>query len=343
MEDLSPYDLSPGRSRQKRQRQSTDAIGESPRELGHMRTCYDAGSSSFVGSGSGIHFVRTVRLALARSGAREQLRDDPEEEMVPGEDDQLRGESTPSSLWREDEISLENDSAFSAGDLDVEFEDLVRWSRPYFESWHSPFPFLHAPTILGLLEKVSSQGLSKVDPTESIIIRSIMSISLADRRQLPKEPGRLLPARLAFLTIDEALSILQPLIIKSDSVFGLQAVVSIQVFLISMLRLNAASRLGGLIVRTLFHLGLHRCPARFSHFAPADANIRRRVFWAVYCLERYLSQSLGLPLDLRDDDLDVCYPGHELHSLPTKVTREKTNEVQYGKNHLLCNLILLRN
>lgn len=331
MEGLSPYETSIDGSRRKRRRGSTDAMGESPRELGRMRTSYDAGSSSFVGSGSGIHFVGTVRRALARNGAREQLGDGPEEELVPGEDDQLRGQSTPSSLWREGEVLLEDDGALSAADLDVDFEDLVRWSRPYFESWHPPFPFLHAPTVLEILEKVSSQGLSRVSPTESIIVRSIMSISLADRRQLPNEPGRLLPARLVFRTIDEALSILQPLIIQSDSLFGLQAIVSIQVFLISMLRLNAASRLGGLIVRTLFHLGLHRCPSRFSQFAPADADIRRRVFWAIYCLERYLSQSLGLPLDLKDDDLDVCYPGNEHHSSPTNNTGNGTDEAQHGK------------
>lgn len=212
----------------------------------------------------------------------------------------------------------------------------MRWSQPYFESWHPLFPFLHAPTILKILERVSIHGLSKVCPTESIIIRSMMSISLADRRQLPKEPGRLLPAHLAFQTTDEALSTLQPLIIQSDSLSGLQAVVGIQFFLISMLHLNAASRLGGLIVRTLFHLGLHRCPSRFSQFSPADADIRRRVFWTIYCLERYLSQSLGLPIDLKDDDLDVCYLGNELHSSSSNDERDSVDEARYGKgSHLL--------
>jgi hypothetical protein len=94
MEDLSPYGLSPEGSRQKRRRQSVAVTKESARELGQMRTCYDAGSSSFVGSSSGIYFVRTVRLALARNGVREQRGDGPEEELVPGEDDQLRSQST---------------------------------------------------------------------------------------------------------------------------------------------------------------------------------------------------------------------------------------------------------
>jgi hypothetical protein len=64
------------------------------------------------------------------------------------------------------------------------------------------------------------------------------------------------------------------------------------------------------------HLGLHRCPARFEQFSAAEVEIRRRLFWSIYSLERYLSQSLGLPLDLRDDDLDVCYFDNETHRPP---------------------------
>lgn len=315
MEGVTTYGPSPDEtSRQKRRRQSTTSPVESPREVGHMRTCHDPGVSSFVGSSSGIHFFRTVRHALAHYGAGKQLRDiDAAEELVPGEDDQLQSQCTPIILWRGDEVSFKSCDLSSKESLDVEFEDLVRWSRPYFDSWHPPFPFLHAPTILKILEKLAMHGQNKLDTSENIIIRSVMSISLADRRQRPKELGPLPPAHLSFRTIDEALSVVQPLIVRSASLSNLQAVVSVQIFLISMLRLNAASRLGGLIVRTLFHLGLHRCPARFGQFGAADIDIRRRLFWSIYCLERYLSQSLGLPLDLRDDDLDVCYQGHELH------------------------------
>ena len=55
-------------------------------------------------------------------------------------------------------------------------------------------------------------------------------------------------------------------------------------------------------------------PSRFKQFSVADADMRRRLFWAIYSLERYLSQSLGLPLDIKDDDVDVCYSDKELHA-----------------------------
>jgi hypothetical protein len=33
----------------------------------------------------------------------------------------------------------------------------------------------------------------------------------------------------------------------------------------------------------------------------------------MYCIERHISQALGLPLTIRDDDADVCFPDAELH------------------------------
>ncbi|KAJ6166543.1 transcriptional regulator family: Fungal Specific TF [Penicillium chermesinum] len=72
----------------------------------------------------------------------------------------------------------------------------------------------------------------------------------------------------------------------------------------------------GIITRTAFHLGLHRCPGRFACFSRDEADMRRRLFWSIYCLERYLSQALGIPLSIRDDDIDVCYPDDERHTTP---------------------------
>lgn len=320
MDRLSPQTSANGGPSPKRRRQSSpqsSSAAEGPRELGQMRPHRDAGSGSanFVGSGSGIHFVRTVRRTFANKSnssrqAVPQRSRAADDELVPGEDDRLDAPS-PSTLWRSDELSIS--SSEDGSDTRCTFEDLVCWSKPYFDFWHPPFPFLHAPTVLGTLEKLSLHGFTKLDQVESVVVRSIMSISLADRRQLPDETSSRVPAHLVFHTTDEAISALQSFIVRPSSLPNLQAVVSIQVFLVSMLRLNAASRIGGFVVRMALHLGLHRCPARFEQFSAADVDIRRRLFWSIYALERYLSQSLGLPLDLRDDDLDVCYFDHETH------------------------------
>lgn len=122
-----------------------------------------------------------------------------------------------------------------------------------------------------------------------------------------------IPASLLFGTIDEAVLSSQFALCQPESIRATQAALSTQLLLTSMLCLNAASRLSGFVVRMAFHLGLHRCPTRFPFFTPVQVALRRRVFWCIYRCERFLCQFLGLPLDIRDDDDDVCYPDEEGH------------------------------
>lgn len=300
--------------RRKRRRQSnTSALrgseaASSPQEQGHMRPSLAQGSSSFVGSGSGIYFVRTVQSAFSRKNSLGN-ENTIAGELIPGEDDQLQIGNSPASLWNPDEVvSVQEDASNT-----ITFDDLVCWSNPYFNNWHPPFPFLHAPSILEILEKLSLSSIQRLSNVEIMIVRSILSISVADRRQTPPDGRQPVPSNLIFGNIDEAIASLTPILLQPSTLPGLQAVVAVQVFLVSMLRLNAASRIGGLVTRIAFHLGLHRCPSKYKQFSIAEADMRRRIFWAIYSLERFLSQSLGLPLDIKDDDIDVCYPDRELH------------------------------
>jgi len=285
-----------------------------------MRRGHAKGSSSFVGSGSGIYFVHTVQAAFARNCSR-QGSESINEDLVPGEDDRLHSRRAVGSLWTTDEVE-NNDSVGQT----VSFDEMITWSQAYFDNWHPPFPFLLGSNVLSLFEKVSISGVENLSSFDAIVVRSVLSISLADRRQMPKQQGRKVPSTLIFSTVDDAISCLTPLLAQPSTLYGLQALVAIQLFLISMLYLNAASRIGGLIVRILFHLGLHRCPAKYDQFSMTDVDLRKRLFWTVYVTERYLSQSLGLPLDLKDDDIDVCYPDQENHRKSTSDVSSKDTQ-----------------
>jgi hypothetical protein len=299
------------RPSKRRRRESED---RHRREIGLMRQSDGAKAPSFVGSSSGIHFVRSVYHALAKSRVQ-LLPQTPDQSIVPGEEDQLE-EAVPYSskkLWTTNEIDTIN-----TGLLDFDFDDLQTWSESYFDNWHTAYPFVHAPTILETLEQHIRPGnLTTVGnqlSSQFTIIRSIMSISLADQRQAGHQFEKPIPACLVFTSFREAMESVQDMLFLPSSIDALQAVVSVQLFLVSMLRLNGASRLGGMIVRMAFQLGLHRCPARYADFDAGQAGLRRRLFWSVYCIDRYLCQSLGLPLTIRDDDVDVCYFDEEKHA-----------------------------
>ncbi|KAI2727176.1 transcriptional regulator family: Fungal Specific TF [Penicillium roqueforti] len=290
--------------------------GPSPREIGFMRESQNDGSATFLGSSSGIHFIRHVYNAFARRSADLDQTRARDKTSVPGEDDRLQQNpgsiQSSDELWAIEELNFVPNASFS-------FDDLVMWTRSYFENWHPIFPCLHAPTVLKTIETVSQKGAESVNRLELMILRSIVSISLGDNRQRTSSESKLspVPSVLVFRSIQHVMQDVQSLLEEPTSLPLLRAAFTAQLALASLLRLNAASRVGGVITRTAFHLGLHRCPRRFSCFTSEEADIRCRLFWSIYSLERYLSQALGIPLSIRDDDIDVCYPDAERHSSTT--------------------------
>lgn len=315
----SPYSISetascssPGLPIETRKRKHSTTGSRPAREYGLMRDTGEHDAARFVGSGSGIHYIQAVHLRLARRSASRTAESSILNTLIPGEDDQLHQRSSAGKdrnifLWKAIEVTdVLNDSVLT-------FEDFTQWSKSYFESWHPVLPFLHGPGVLQIFEDASRCGLASLNPLDRVVLKSILSISLADSRQgAPFQKP--IPKQLLFESVDDAVANSQFALSQPASIRSTQAALAIQLFLISMLCLNAASRLGGLIVRMAFHMGLHRCPTRFPFFTAKEASIRRRVFWSMYSLERFLCQSLGLPLDIRDDDLDVCYPREEKHA-----------------------------
>lgn len=258
-------------------------------------------SASAMTSNSSGHELRSSRQVHIQT---------PESDAVPGEDDQVSTmpPSANKALWRPCEVVVSSDLHENN---DFDFDDLLDWTHSYFEYWHSPFPFLHAPTVLEYFNKMADphSGLSAHELT---IVRAVASISLADRRQtgVMLKP---LPQHLVFTSLNDAIQSAQSLLFEESTVLALQAIVSVQLFLISMLRYNAASRLEGLASRMAFHLGLHRCPRQSQIFSTKDAELRQRLFWSMYSIDRFICIRLGIPLGIRDADVDTCFPTQEQH------------------------------
>lgn len=63
----------------------------------------------------------------------------------------------------------------------------------------------------------------------------------------------------------------------------------------------------GLAMRTAIDLGLHR-KANEINLDPWTAQMRRRLFWTIYYLERVISMSLGRPFSIADRQIDLPLP-----------------------------------
>jgi hypothetical protein len=64
----------------------------------------------------------------------------------------------------------------------------------------------------------------------------------------------------------------------------------------------------GKAVRMVFQLGLHN-QQLWNHYSPYDIETRRRLLWGVFVLEHLISFHAGAPPLLREDDVNVQFPG----------------------------------
>ena len=259
----------------------------------------------------------------------------PENDGAPGEDDQIPAGAAKGAtkwLWNADEVRpITNGTAVQR----FTFEDLLDWSQAYFDHWHPAFPFVHAPSLLDYFRQIASgASVTATSPPssvfQSIILRSIMSISVADRRQM-KLPTKALPPALVFHSFNDAIKSTMSVLTEESSISSLQALVSVQLWLLTMHRYNAASRLEGLAVRIAFQLDLHKCPSQTHSKDAKEIELRKRLFWSIYCIDRYICIRLGNPLGMRSDDTDVCYPHTENHgSTGTADQKDEGNFLEFG-------------
>ncbi|KKK12259.1 hypothetical protein ARAM_002697 [Aspergillus rambellii] len=268
-------------------------------EIGSL-TAHSPQESQFVGSSSGVFFINTVRQAFFSSSG----------EFPPPEDTLVGSESTPHPYAQEETpVSQWQYDPTVAGVLGhAPPQSLARdLMMVYFKVWHPLFPFLHGPTFLNAMELLYSQDQTQTAPRSSLAHNT------------------------PWTTIFHASmhSLLCPLTARHN-LLTLQALLASQLYLVATMSLRTASTVGGCMLRSMLHAGLHRCPFRYRELSTSSQHrhLRKRIFWSAYALDRYLSQALGLPLGIQDSDIDVCAPGcPELHR-PLQHTPSRHHQVQ---------------
>ncbi|CAG7979536.1 unnamed protein product [Penicillium nalgiovense] len=314
-------------------------------EIGSL-TAHSNEDSQFVGSLSGVYFIQTVKRAfdgLDGPGSSESQLPTAEETLVgagtPPRDKRHRTSSvrdTASSSeavesaaeWTYDPSLTASLGNLPSPDVAKGLMMMMMMMMMYFKVWHPLFPFLHGPAFLQAMEKVYCSGNEAQHTPEScidhrstcwtIIFQCVFNIGslLAPDVDLPSESK--IPAPTSFKSLLGTLS-------SRHDIVSLQAFLAIQVYLVMTMSLRQASTVGGCILRSMLHAGLHRCPFRCKQLSAHDRQLRKRVFWCAYAIDRYHSQALGLPLGIHDSDINVCLPAaREMHS-PRGQTTQSAN------------------
>lgn len=329
-----------------------------PVEIGAL-TASTPQQTEFIGSASGVFFLNTVFRAFARSASNSKtLSTEPSssEHSRPENpglvDSRLVDPDAPTHLDQESiglTICLDHEGTRTPGPGSYGVNGHGLGAAPdqssarallmlYLRNWHPLFPFLHGPTLLETIQGLYEDGgqapgrLSlSTRLCHAIICQCVFNIAALDWNDGPLPPNCQVESPTRLLSLSGYIA-------RNHDTLSLQALLAAQLYLVSVMSLRAASTIGGTLSRLMFHAGFHRCPFRYAQISPPEGDLRKRIFWSAYVLDRYLSQALGHPLGIQDSDLDVCIPGmDELHK-PANPRQQTTPTASQPGNGVLAHL-----
>lgn len=169
----------------------------------------------------------------------------------------------------------------------------------YYENVHPQFPFLHWPTILEYEDEVMTAcetGLHP-DPVRSYFVYMIAAVGALTG----PFAGASLPEGL-YAAGEE----LFEHVLQLNSIETIQALLCCAMYSLRSPIGVSIWTLSGLAIRQCIELGLHR----YIPWAGMESNtlktqMRRRVFWCSYNLDRACAVTLGRPVGITDGDIDV--------------------------------------
>lgn len=170
----------------------------------------------------------------------------------------------------------------------------------------------NSTTSINSNQNMSSLGnIQNIDPLKLItfqIIINIAALSNGTNPSLSASPDCSIPSIPPTSTISSAQALLALILPLSTTPLlpTIQLLLSAELYLLSTISLRHSSTLAGVVLRLIYHIGLHRCPLRYASLTPSECEIRKRVFWSAYALDRHLSLALGDPNTFQDSDIDVC-------------------------------------
>ena len=169
-------------------------------------------------------------------------------------------------------------------------------SASYFETVHVQYPFLHEPTFLDTVRKMYDHvevGLMAEFQVFMVLAIGATVLSRRAKVQLSAEGY----CASAMLRIDG--------IFQKASLAGVQSILLLQIYTLH----NASSGLSLWILHyhalaCVIELGLQR-QIKVSELSAFEQEMRTRVFWSTYTIDRVLCTLMGRPLGIMDEQCDL--------------------------------------
>ncbi|KAF9889249.1 hypothetical protein FE257_007562 [Aspergillus nanangensis] len=256
---------------------------------------------NYLGPSSGVSFLNRVWRRLHQD----------ELHTVP---DSLQNEScsknTPVCMFGDKPYTDYRETGFTL----PPFEKALELIGVYFDFSIVTYRFLHRGSVEQWLKQVYERSISSSTlPTGCMVSRTaiilmIFAVSTLYEEQRPGNPEESCSESERWYAASKYMSSLESGPPRLETV---QARLGQCLYLLSSSRANECWYAFGTALQLVTALGLHRkCPAKVSKTGTTylERELRKRIFWSAYTLDKYLSVMFGRPRLLHDEDTDQELP-----------------------------------
>ncbi|KAK2023299.1 fungal-specific transcription factor domain-containing protein [Colletotrichum zoysiae] len=177
-----------------------------------------------------------------------------------------------------------------------------RFVDAYFRNVNRAYPFVNRTRVLRDLESLgeSSKRRRDADSTLLYLIMAIGCTTLQRAGQIPNDTASKFDVAYA--------DIIQECLARED-LESIQILVLVALYSLFDPKGISTWSIAGIVSRQAMLLGLSRRSSEDKNLSAMDIELRHRLFWSIYVLDRMMAISLGLPVALIDENVDVPLPG----------------------------------
>ncbi|KAL4937173.1 hypothetical protein BDV06DRAFT_216083 [Aspergillus oleicola] len=241
-----------------------------------------------------------------------------EQDMTPGQILESRALETETPRWNANASPAHTPVTIPAH---LETPDSSVLVDAFFHHVYRAYPFIDE-------ERVRRASLARVPDfwdTDSMILYMIMAIGYTSLQRSGKAP----PGMTAGFEIPYA-DIMQRCVMN-ESIDSIQVLVLLALYSLFDPRGPSTWSIVGIITRQAMAQGLTR-PNTGEDLPPKTIELRRRLFWSIFGLDRMIAVSVGASPDLTGDEMDVPFPAITVEEFASEKRAEHASMLQVSRH-----------
>ena len=164
-------------------------------------------------------------------------------------------------------------------------------------------PFFSETDFMVSLSRIYQDGGRYAQPSDHWSVRMVLAISVATTSRYKGDSNHQLALAHVAAALDHVEAVLRP-----GSISGVQAALLLVQYSMIDPEYFRSWHLIGIAARIMVDLGLHIEPPPETKFTREALDMRRRLFYCVYALDRCISMAYGRPFSFTDDSASVYLP-----------------------------------